>query len=328
MGDMTEMTDLGKVSSLLGWPEKRKEIESTLRGLLGGLPAGRVEPQVKVTEELESRSYTRRRVSFFVSEDEIVYGWLFVPDGKEETAAILCCHDKTTCGKDEPAGLDGNHRLAFAQHYAERGYITLAIDTATAGERTSVKRQPYDTEVFYKDNPGLSLAGKMLADHMQAVEAFSEIKRVDTARIGVIGHGLGGFNALMLAAFDDRVQACVSSNGFTRFATDKTPGMWADGTGLALIPEIAKIAAKKDAPDLDWEHILALAAPTAVQIITSVSNSIHVNPKSCQKAVNQAGRIYKLLGAQSALNQFVNHDGNEFTPESLEVADDWFERWL
>ncbi len=320
------MIDLSKISSLLGWPEKRKEIEAALESVIGAVPEKRVEPQMKVTEEYETRGLTRKRVNFFVRDDELVSGWLFVPDGKEESPAILCCHGKTPHGKDEPGGLDGNHRLSFAQHYAERGYVTFAMDVITTGERVSVKRQPFDTEIFYRDHPNLSLAGKMLSDHMHAIDVFSEVKRVDATRIGVIGHGLGGFNALLLAAFDDRVQAGVVSCGFTRFATDKTPGCWAGDESLVLVPKIAQ--AKVDALEFDWEHILALAAPTALQVITSLSESVHANPKSCQKAVTQAGKVYKLLGAQSALNHYTHHDGDEVTPETLEVADDWFERWL
>ena len=79
---------------------------------------------------------------------------------------------------------------------------------------------------------------------------------------------------------------------------------------------------------MDWEHILSLAAPTAVQIITSLSNAIQANPKSCQKAVATAGKIYKMLGAESALDHYTNYDGRDLTETTLEVADEWFERWL
>jgi len=286
-----------------------------------------VDLQIRAQEENDVHGVVRRQIIFFLNETEMVSGWLFIPEGRDETPAILCCHHETIYGKDEIAGLEGNPRLAFAQHYAELGYVTLAIDAPTVGKRAHADLESYNTTAFYKENKDITFAGKMLADHSRALDVFAEVKRVDTSRIGVIGHGLGALNALLLASYDNRVQACVASCGFSRFATDKHAGKWPGKEKLLLFPEIARGAQSKNLR-FDWEHILALAAPTPVQIITSVSNAQHSNPKSCQKAVTLASKIYKLLGAPGALDHFTHHDGHTVTPETLEVADEWFERWL
>ena len=221
----------------------------------------------------------------------------------------------------------GSAQLAFAQHYAELGYMTLAIDVLTVGKRSINKREAFDTEGFYKTHKKMSFAGKMVLDHRRALDVFSEIKRADPSRIGVVGHGLGGLNALLLAACDDRVQACVASCGFTRFSTDKVVGTWPGMEQLLLYPKIKKFVEAEDVP-FDWEHIFALAAPTPVQIITSVSKSLHNNPNSCQKAISTAAKIYKLLGAPGAIDHYTHHDGHAVSSATTEVADEWFERWL
>lgn len=320
------MVDLTKIVSLTGWPDTRKELEDAFTKMVRMPKYEETEAQLRVQEENEVHGVTRRQIIFFLNDVEMVSGWLFIPEGREETPAILCCHHESIYGKDQAAGLEDSPNLAFAQHYAEIGYVTLAIDVPTVGRRLHGKHEPYDTTPFYKENKNLTFAGKMLADHKRALDVFSEVKRVDPTRIGVIGHGLGGFNALMLASFDDRVQACVASCGFTRFATDKHAGRWPGQDNLVLFPELTK----QKAGELlfDWEHILALAAPTPVQVITSVSHALHDNPKSCDKAVKLASKIYKLLGASGALDYFPHHDGYTVTPETLEVADEWFERWL
>lgn len=320
------MVDLTKIASLTGWPDTRKELEDAFIKMLRIPKYGATELQIRVQEENDIHGVTRRQIIFFLNDIEMVSGWLFIPEGREETPAILCCHHESIYGKDESAGLEEDPNLAFALHYAELGYVTLAIDVPTVGRRLHGKYEPYDTTPFYKENKDLSFAGKMLADHKRALDVFSEIKRVDATRIGVIGHGLGGLNALLLASYDDRVQACVSSCSFTRFATDKNAGRWPGIPELVLFPDIAK--GKPGAVPFDWEHILALAAPTPVQVITSVSESLHNNPKSCKKAVILASKIYKLLGASGALDFFPHHDGHTVTAETLEVADEWFERWL
>lgn len=321
------MVDLTKIASLTGWPDTRKELEDLFRKTVRVPKYEDAELQIRVQEENEVNGISRRQIIFFLNDVEMVSGWLFIPEGREETPAILCCHHESIYGKDEAAGLDGEPRLAFAQHYAEMGYVSLAIDMPTVGRRASGKVDPYDTAPFYKEHKELSFAGKMLADHSRALDVFSEIKRVDSTRIGVIGHGLGGLNALLLAAYDDRVQACVTSCGFTRFAIDKKAGLWPGQEQMVLFPDVVK-AKKENEIVFDWEHILALAAPTPVQVITSVSNALHSNPKSCKKVTDLASKVYKLLGASGALDYFPHYDGYTVMPETLEVADEWFERWL
>lgn len=321
------MVDLTKVASLTGWPDTRREIEDAFNKIVRAPKYEEVDLQIRAQEENDVHGVTRRQIIFFLNEVEMVSGWLFIPEGRDEAPAILCCHHETVYGKDEPAGLEDNPRFAFAQHYAELGYVTLAIDIPGVGRRANPRQEPYNTDGFYKENRDISFAGKMLADHSRALDVFEEIKRVDATRIGVIGHGLGGLNALLLACHDNRVQACVASCGFTRLATDKHAGMWPGQEKMVLFPDLAR-AAKTGKFPFDWEHILALAAPTPVQVITSVSNALHDNPKSCQKAVALASKVYKLLGAPGALDHFTHHDGHTVTPETLEIADEWFERWL
>lgn len=321
------MIDLGKLKTPGDWSSIRGQIEAAVVDLIGPVSQDRVDLQLKTVDEVEFRGYVRKRVNYFVDGWDRISAWLFIPDGKDEAPGILCCHQQVGQGKDEPAGLEGDARMAFAQHYAELGYVTLAPDCVTAGDRISMKLKPYDTKTFYKDSPKVSVAAKMLADHIRAIDVFNEVKRVDAARVGVIGHGLGAFNAMLLSSFDDRVQACVSSCGFTRFATDKEPERWAPEDGFVIMPKIRDYIKGGDYP-FDWEHILALAAPSPTLVITALTDNDFSNPRSCQKAVTMASKVYKLLGAPSALDFYGHHDGSRLTPETLEIADEWFERWL
>jgi dienelactone hydrolase len=60
---------------------------------------------------------------------------------------------------------------------------------------------------------GTCLMAKHLHDLYVAVSVLSSIKGVDSERIGVIGHSLGGLMAIVLAAFDSRIRAGASSCG-------------------------------------------------------------------------------------------------------------------
>lgn len=320
------MQDLSKLKGLSEWPAVRDKIERAVREVLGEVGAERVELQLKTLDETSFSGYTRRRVNYFVDEWERVTAWLFVPDGRDEVPGILCCHSAVPQGKDEPAGLRGEKLMAVAQRYAELGYVTIAPDCVTAGERLSHGLPPYDTKSFYKDNPKKSVLGKMLQDHSYALDAMCDLKRVDPARLGVIGHGLGGTNALLLSAFDQRVQCCVSSCGFTRFADEKNHGRWAGDNGFIQLPKLREAVDEGSYP-FDWEHVLALIAPTPTMLVATSDESMS-NPKSCEKAVKYAKTMYKYLGALDALVQF-NYQTDQGLPrQALEQADDWFERWL
>jgi cephalosporin-C deacetylase-like acetyl esterase len=321
------MSELAKLKSLSEWSKLRSSFESKVLAQLGAMPKERGELQTKVLDEIQFSGYSRRRVNYFIDEWERVSAWLFIPDGKDELPGILCCHQATPHGKDEAAGLAGDPVLAHAQHYAELGYVTLAPDCITTGDRVSPGQDPFNAAAFYKENPKQSIMGKMLWDHMYAIDLLCETKRVDSARLGVIGHGLGAQNALFMVSFDERVQACVASCGFTRMHDDTRPDPWLAENGLVCFPKL-KEALKKGEYPFDLEEILALCAPSPTLLITALNDATMPNTKSCDKAVEYAKKVYKLLGAAPALNNHTHSNGHRMTRDGLQEADEWFERWL
>ena len=321
------MVDYGKVKGFADWPKLRGELESDILGQIGPLPRERADLQVKILDETQFAGYVRRRVNYFVDDWTRVTAWMFIPDGKDEVPGVLCCHDVVVQGKDETAGVRGNPILAFARRYAEMGYVTIAPDCMTFGERVSQGLQPGDTYAFYKDNPKGSLLGKMLADHIHAIDMLCDTKRVDSARLGVIGHGIGGVNALFLTAFDERVQTCVASCAFTRFADDPDPGRWAREEGLVFIPKLRECIKKKKYV-FDWEDVLALCAPSFTLLLTALNDELLPATKSSEEAVKRAKKVYKALGAPNALELNAHMEGRTVTAELLDEADQWFERFM
>lgn len=321
------MTDLSAVKRPSSWHKVRGEIKATVADILGRLPEAHIEPQVKHGTEETFLSYNRKEITYFVDDWTRASAWLFVPDNPEPVPAILCCHDRVPQGMNEPAGLGGSPNLAFARHYAEMGYVALAPNAITAGARTGVNLEPFDTTNFYKDYPEMSALGKMMWDYSQGIEVLQEIKNVDTERIGVIGHGLGGTVSLLLSAFDERVHACVASCAFTRFADDDHPERWIEDEKFEALPSLRQAVNDKSFP-FDWEHVLALAAPAPILLLTALNDSQLPKTKSCEKAAKAARRVYKMLGEEDALACHLHEEGRTVTPELMELADDWFERWL
>jgi cephalosporin-C deacetylase-like acetyl esterase len=325
MPKSTTATD--SLAGVTDWPKQRKSIQDALRKLLGKLPKQRVDLQLKTIDEQDFPGYMRRRVNYFVDDWERITAWVFIPEDSEDAPALLCCHAAVPQGKDEPAGLNGDPNLALAKHYAELGFVTIAPDTITAGERIVPGKPAYDTSVFYKEHSKASALGRMYTDHQHAIDALAEIHQVDDERIGVIGHDLGAVNALILSALDDRIRTCVSSCGITRFAEDPGVSRWLDADGFTALPQLQKAIDDGEFP-LDWEHIIALAAPTPMLLITALNDDQLANTTSCGVAVDSARPIYKGLAAGRAIDNVTHKKGHTFPYEALANADEWFDSWL
>src|SRR5690606_28215567 len=106
------------------------------------------------------------------------------------------------------------------------GFVVLAPDTITAGERIYEHSEAFQTAPFYDAFPHSTAIGKMLHDHQQGLDALELLSFVDSSRIGAIGHSLGAYNAFILAGWDRRVKAVVSSCGLSPFADDPDPNRW------------------------------------------------------------------------------------------------------
>ena len=233
--------------------------------LLGGMeevmgPLPRTDhsaPKVEVLEEVRLEKYTRWKITYLAEAGDAVPAYLLIPHNLRKPArAMLCLHQTARIGKDEPVGLGGKPNLRFAHELAERGYVTLAPDYPNFGE--------YKLDVYALGYASATMKG--IFNHIRGVDLLSSMPEVDPKRIGVIGHSLGGHNALFAAAFDKRIKAVVTSCGFTSFAKYFN----GDLTGWShkgYMPRIAELYGKdpKRMP-FDFPDVLNAVAPRAIFI--------------------------------------------------------------
>ena len=147
-----------------------------------------------------------KKITFASEPGDRVPAWLLVPKELKGSTAMLCLHQTVKIGKDEPVGLGGKENLRYAKELAERGYVTLAPDYPNFGE--------YFRDVYAMGYASASM--KAIWNNMRAVDVLTSLEVVDPDRIGVIGHSLGGHNAIFTAV-DPRLKAVVSSCGFNSF---------------------------------------------------------------------------------------------------------------
>lgn len=200
-----------KVESLDDWQLKREQILAGMQQVMGPLPDRENLPPLDVTirETVEEPTFTRHTISLTAAENEIVPAYLYVPRREGEAKkrpAMLALHGTGMPGKRIVDGDSPLANRAYARELALRGYVVIAPDYPSFGELAD-----YDFNADRYESGTM----KGIFNHMRCVDLLQQREDVDPARIGVIGHSLGGHNAMFVAAFDPRLQVVVSSCGWT-----------------------------------------------------------------------------------------------------------------
>ncbi|MDO8993397.1 MAG: dienelactone hydrolase family protein, partial [Daejeonella sp.] len=179
---------------------------------------------------------------------------------------------------------------------------------------------------FYDRYPNWSKMGKMVADAKGAVDALSNLDFVDSSKIFITGYAMGATVGLYATALDERVAGLVSVSGFTPMRTDSKEngreGIKAFSHLHGLIPRLGFFVGHEDRIPYDYQEILGSIAPRPVLVIAPKLDQT-ANLTDIRASVNEAGKIYKLLGASDQLILNSPDDFNRFTEEMQKTIYDW-----
>lgn len=241
---------------------QRVDVRHRMQDVMGELPDRSQLPplDLKVTEAFQGDGYRRLTVSFVNLFDERVTAYLYVPDGlkpNERRPGAVALQSTGMAGKDLVDG--GGPRGAgqpYALELARRGYVVVAPDYPSYGEQ-----KDYD---FAKSRYG-SGTMKAISDNMRCVDLLQSRDDVDGSKIAIIGHSLGGHNALFTAAFDERVKVVVTSCGWTPFHHYFGGKQLANWAQERYMPRVTSVYANDpDKMPFDFPELIASIAPRAV----------------------------------------------------------------
>ncbi len=309
------------VKTKADWAERVAHIRAGMQQAMGPLPeaARRVPLEVEVVAEERTEKYLRRKVRFTPEPGDRVPAWLLIPHALPaggKAPAMLCLHQTTGIGKNEPAGLGGLKSLHYAHELAERGYVCLVPDYPSFGE------YPYD----FKKQGAHYASGSMKAiwNNLRAVDLLEALPQVDARRLGVIGHSLGGHNSLFTAVFDERLKAVVSSCGFTPFH-DYYGGKVAGWTSDRYMPRIRDVYGNNaDRLPFDFYEILGALAPRGFFSNSPVRDS-NFDIAGVRKAFAKAADIYALHDAPSRLKLVTPDAPHDFPEAERQAAYAWLD---
>jgi len=206
----------------------------------------------------EEKLYVRRHVTFEPEPGRVVPAWLLTPRKRGRKPGVLCLHQTTKIGKDEPIGRGPKVNLHYAHELAERGWVALAPDYPSFGEYAI----DFERDVYGRGYQSGTMYG--IVNHTRAVDVLAGLPDVEAGRLAVIGHSLGGHNALFVAAFDPRLKAVATSCGFNSFAK-YYGGNLKGWTSTRYMPRIATEYhnSPRETP-FDFDDVLRAIAPRAV----------------------------------------------------------------
>ena len=296
---------------------------SVLHQLLGIFPLPCL-LEAETLERVDLGDVVREKVRYRVEPGEWAAAYLFLPVGPAaRRPAVLCQHQHAgqfDLGKSEPAGLAGNPQQFYALELARRGYVTLAADALCFEERRDAVLEGSNFERFTSARlivEGSALQTKMLSDAMRGIDYLLSRAEVDPARLGCIGHSLGGQQTLFTTAMDERISAAVSSCGFASYASlfrDRINHNYA-----AYVPGLLRHGEVGD--------VLALAAPRP--FLVTAGNADRIFPyDGIVASVERARERYRALGVDDRLGFVPVDAGHAFSDDMRQRAYAWFDQWL
>jgi pimeloyl-ACP methyl ester carboxylesterase len=298
-GDIRPVTDLAE------WEQKRWQILEGMEDVMGALPDRSELPplDMQITDTLATERYYRLTIRFAAAKGEVVPAYLYIPFRKGVSGklpAMLVLHGTGDAGKRLVDGESPLPNRAHAKELAERGYIVIAPDYPGMGD---LRGHDFQNDRYESGTM------KGIFNHMRSVDLLLSREDVDPDRIGVLGHSLGGHNAMFAAAFDTRLKVIVSSCGWTQMdyydigevADERFGGRlgpWAQDRYMPRIRDKFELDGEK--LPFDFHEVIALLAPRPFFSNSPVNDS-NFDVEGVRQGISLASEAYRFLGAEGNL---------------------------
>ncbi|MGH9326790.1 MAG: alpha/beta fold hydrolase [Terriglobia bacterium] len=168
----------------------------------------------------------------------------------------------------------------------------------------------------------------------RAVDYLFTLPEVDKQKIGLTGHSRNGKQALVAAAFDERIGAVAPSSGNTgecdpwRYTTDmfvnESIELLTGSQPHWFHPRLRFFAGREDKLPVDQNLLIAAIAPRGLMMYAGYAESAG-NPLGFEQAYRSALSVYRFLGKEENLWLHLRDGEHEFGTERIEEIVDFFD---
>jgi neutral ceramidase len=301
MSWLDQQGELRSIESADQWAIRRSDILVAMQDVMGRIPQAEELPPLEVRQiaSEDFDQYVKLLIDYRADQDHEVPAHLYLPKSSlvtdssgggvvQKRPAVLALHPTSPLGKDVVAGKGPKANRNYAVELAERGYVVLAPDYPSFGDRADYN--------FHTDR---YLSGTMagIVAHRRGVDLLAAHELVDPQRIAAIGHSLGGHNAMFVGVFDTRIKAVVSSCGWDPFH-DYYGGKLAGWASDRYMPRIRELyGLDPSAMPFDFYEVGAALAPRGFFSCSPLRDS-NFDVRGVKRAAAQIGQVYQLLGVE------------------------------
>nr|MBI1230153.1 alpha/beta fold hydrolase [Cytophagales bacterium] len=303
------------------WQKKKEAVIAAMQEVMGELPSrnGLVALSLNYLDSMVEERFTRYTVSFESYPGFTAFAYLYLPKTSPDVPVpgMLVLHSTGDPGKRIVDGQTTLENRAVARELANSGYVVIAPDYPSYGDL-----KDHD---FASDGFG---SGTLLGiwNHMRSIDILQAIPQVHPERIGVIGHSLGGHNALFVAAFDERIRVVVSSCGWTPFgyydigeaAAARYGGRLGPWAQDRYMPAIKNYLPDKRLP-FDFPEIIGSLAPRAFFSNSPLGDG-NFSVAGVRAGISTASEVYRFFGLEDNLQVQYPEAGHDFPVETRKAA--------
>ncbi len=303
-----------RVATPAAWRARREELKALFQHwVLGHVPASPTEIYPVVQGERHEHGATVSGVQLsFGPERRAKLGLeLFVPDGAGPFPVFLTQH---------------SHRN-WAQIAVRRGYLACVYNGSDGQD---------DTESFVAAYPDCDWSTLMRRGWAagRCVDYLATVAAADSTRILLTGHSRNGKQALMAAAFDERISAVISTSSGAggampaRYFAEPHAGEGIEAMTRAFPdwfhPRLRFFVGREHKLPVDMHELVALVAPRPCLLSTGLNDGVE-SVWAMQQTYLAVQRVYQLLGAAEHVRLLWCAGGHEAWPALIEQYLDWYD---
>ncbi len=208
----------------------------------------------------------------------------------------------------------------FGLHLVRQGYVVAAVEAYPFNLLTPDEQKASKGGMgvwrdaaakLARQEPGWTGMGKLTHDTLLAADLLAADAQVDSARLAVMGHSLGGKMAFYAGCLDPRFKAIVASDFGLAWDSSNWGDAWYFGDKLKAMR----------ADGLSQEQLLARYAPAFFLIAGQYDSEV-----TCGPLLDVARKTRELKGRAGGIEIFDHRSGHQPTWPSLKAAYVWLAR--
>lgn len=292
--------------------------------MLGDVPWDHEPAPPKLVRQEKHDGYTLERWILDLNGVEPVPALLLIPDHRQDPApGLLFIHwhaGQYDLGKEQL--LRGTSvQPAYAPVCAEKGLVTLAIDSWCFGERKHESNGKQGEEDTFKQMlwQGRVLWGMMMLDEFRALSYLAGRPEVDPSRLGAFGMSMGATKAWWLGALDPCVKLTIDVCCMTDYESlIQDHGLSGHGV-YYFVPSLLK--------HFDTFQINELTVPRAHLSVNGRKDPL-TPPEGVEKVRNKLLPLYRTYGHEQDCEIELFDCAHEELPEMRKQILQWMDQYL